>query len=63
MPPRVSEESAGIPAEAIIVIVVLLIIFWILGGGSIDGIYNLFRGMFTFIFIYLLKGLQFFLHS
>ncbi len=59
MTQRVTEESAGIPAEVLITIVILLILFWLLAGqGSIEGLFSLFKSFFTFIFIYILGGLK-----
>lgn len=61
MTERVTEESAAIPAEVILIIIIFLILIFALLGGSIEGIFSIFKGLFAFIFVYLLGSLRAFL--
>ena len=63
MPGKFSEESASIPAELILLLMIIFIVLFILGGGSIEGVFSIFKSIFAFIFIYILGGLQSILHG
>lgn len=58
MAEKLTEESASLPGEVILLLIIFLILIFILGGGSIEGIFNLFKTIIMAIVLYLMAGLR-----